>query len=153
MATHSSSCLENPRDGGAWWAAIYGVTQSWTQLKRLSSSSRRRFDYRKGEHNVSMEADNGALQSQAIDYRQLPERQGVDFPLVPPERTHSAGTLIDTLIPQNTVQTSGFHNCMRINFYCCKLLYIDWINNKFLLYSTENYIQYPMINHNRKESF
>ena len=33
------SCLENPRDGGAWWAAIYGVAQSWTQLKRLSNSS------------------------------------------------------------------------------------------------------------------
>ena len=33
------SCLENPRDGGAWWAAICGVTQSWTRLKRLSSSS------------------------------------------------------------------------------------------------------------------
>ena len=33
------SCLENPRDGGAWWAAIYGVAQSWTQLKRLSSSN------------------------------------------------------------------------------------------------------------------
>ena len=33
------SCLENPRDGGAWWAAFYGVTQSQTQLKRLSSSS------------------------------------------------------------------------------------------------------------------
>ena len=33
------SCLENPRDGGAWWAAIYGVAQSWTQLKQLSSSS------------------------------------------------------------------------------------------------------------------
>ena len=33
------SCLENPRDGGAWWAAIYAVVQSWTQLKRLSSSS------------------------------------------------------------------------------------------------------------------
>ena len=27
------SCLENPRDGGAWWAAIYGVTQSQTRLK------------------------------------------------------------------------------------------------------------------------
>ena len=27
------SCLENPRDGGAWWAAIYGVVQSWTRLK------------------------------------------------------------------------------------------------------------------------
>ena len=33
------SCLENPRDGGAWWAAIYGVRQSQTRLKRLSSSS------------------------------------------------------------------------------------------------------------------
>ena len=33
------SCLENPRDAGAWWAAIYGVTQSRTRLKRLSSSS------------------------------------------------------------------------------------------------------------------
>ena len=53
MATHSSgfhgegngdslqySSLENPRDGGAWWAAIYGVTQSRTRLNRLSSSSR-----------------------------------------------------------------------------------------------------------------
>ena len=28
------SCLENPRDGGAWWAAVYGVAQSWTQLNR-----------------------------------------------------------------------------------------------------------------------
>ena len=33
------SCLENPIDRGAWWAAIFGVTQSQTQLKRLSSSS------------------------------------------------------------------------------------------------------------------
>ena len=30
------SCLENPRDGGAWWAAVYGVAQSQTRLKRLS---------------------------------------------------------------------------------------------------------------------
>ena len=33
------SCLENPRDRGAWWAAVYGVAQSWTRLKRLSSSN------------------------------------------------------------------------------------------------------------------
>ena len=32
------SCLENPRDGGVWWAAVYGVAQSWTRLKQLSSS-------------------------------------------------------------------------------------------------------------------
>ena len=34
-----SFCLENPRDGGAWWAAVSGDAQSWTRLKRLSSSS------------------------------------------------------------------------------------------------------------------
>ena len=33
----------------------------------------------------------------------------------------------------------------------CKLVYIEWINNKVLLYSTGNYIQYPLINHNGKE--
>ena len=33
----------------------------------------------------------------------------------------------------------------------CKLLYIEWINNNFLLYSTGNCIQYPIINHNGKE--
>ena len=39
------SCLKNPRDGGAWWAAVYGVAQSRTRLKRLSSSSSSREDY------------------------------------------------------------------------------------------------------------
>ena len=43
------SCLENPRDGGAWWAAVYGVTQGWTRLKRLSSSSSRLVWRQKGE--------------------------------------------------------------------------------------------------------
>ena len=38
------SCLENPRDGGAWWAAVYGVTQSRTRLKWLSSLSSRTWD-------------------------------------------------------------------------------------------------------------
>ena len=33
------SCLENPGDRGAWWAAVYGIAQSRTRLKRLSSSS------------------------------------------------------------------------------------------------------------------
>ena len=39
------SCLENPRDGEAWWAAIYGVAQSRTRLERLSSSSSSRHLY------------------------------------------------------------------------------------------------------------
>ena len=41
MATHWCSCLENPRKGGTWWAAVSGVAQSQTQLKRLRSSSSR----------------------------------------------------------------------------------------------------------------
>ena len=32
MAPHSSTCLEKPVDGGAWWAAVHGVTKSWTRL-------------------------------------------------------------------------------------------------------------------------
>ena len=39
MATHQYSCLENPMDGGAWWAAVHGVAKSQTRLKWLSSSS------------------------------------------------------------------------------------------------------------------
>ena len=39
------SCLENPRDGRAWWAAVYGVAQSWTRLKWLSSSSSSSSEY------------------------------------------------------------------------------------------------------------
>ena len=38
------SCLENPRDGGAWWAAIDGVTQSRTRLKRLSRAEQINWD-------------------------------------------------------------------------------------------------------------
>ena len=41
------SCLENPRDGGAWWAAVYGLAQSRTRLKRLSSSSSSRVNKRR----------------------------------------------------------------------------------------------------------
>ena len=37
------SCLENPRDGEAWWAAVYGVAQSWTWLKRHSSLAAERW--------------------------------------------------------------------------------------------------------------
>ena len=43
------SCLEDPRDGGAWWAAISGAAQSRTRLKRLSSSSSISNRVREGE--------------------------------------------------------------------------------------------------------
>ena len=55
MATHSSVLAwENPRDSGAWWAAVYGVTESRTRLKRLSSCSLRR-EPEKGHPTVHKE--------------------------------------------------------------------------------------------------
>ena len=42
MASHSSVCLEHPRDGGAWWAAIYGDPQSQTRLKRQQQQQQQR---------------------------------------------------------------------------------------------------------------
>ena len=38
------SCLENPKDGGAWWAAVYGVAQSWTRLRRLGSRQQAKWE-------------------------------------------------------------------------------------------------------------
>ena len=65
------SCLENPRDGGAWWAAIYGVAQSRTRLKRLSSSNSRyrEFDFEGEEMNVnSLNSNkNSENQQQRLD--------------------------------------------------------------------------------------
>ena len=55
------SCLENPRDGGAWRAAVYGVAQSQTQLNRLSSSSSRYKNYstsRTSNENSSLPINN-----------------------------------------------------------------------------------------------
>ena len=46
------SCLENPRDGGTWWAALYGVTQSQTRPKWLSSSSSMKHPTSKGITNI-----------------------------------------------------------------------------------------------------
>ena len=47
------SCLENPRDRGAWWAAVSGVAQSQTRLKRFSSSSSSSEAWRAAVHGVT----------------------------------------------------------------------------------------------------
>ena len=52
------SCLGNPRDGGAWWAAVYGVVQSRTRLKRLSSSSIQTVWYREGGFGIGADKRN-----------------------------------------------------------------------------------------------
>ena len=85
MATHSSVlCPENPRDGGAWWAAVYGVAQSRTRLKRLSSS-------------------NSTL---AISYLPIP------FALIHgPDIPDSYAILLFTALDLTSI-TSHIHNCV-----------------------------------------
>ena len=53
------SCLENPRDKGAWWAAVYGVAQSGTWLKQLSSSTSKH----RGENFLSLFSWNDSLKA------------------------------------------------------------------------------------------
>ena len=60
------SCLENPRDGGAWWAAVYGVVQSWTRLKRLSSSSSSKNNV-KGKENENFQKETQEIFPQHAD--------------------------------------------------------------------------------------
>ena len=73
-------CLENPRDGGAWWAAVYGVAQSQTRLKRLSSSSS---SYREGFDGGSRQQQNkkntlGALVPAVEGCRATTQSDGAD---------------------------------------------------------------------------
>ena len=70
------SCLENPRDGGPWWAAVYGVAQSQTRLKQLSSSKGNIFE---GSVQFSRSVMSYSLRSHEPQhaglsvYHQLPE--------------------------------------------------------------------------------
>ena len=77
------SCLENPRDGGAWWAAIYGVTQSWTQRSDLAAAAEEK---KKGYEkifeeiivenfpNMEKEIVNQVQEAQRVQYRINPRR-------------------------------------------------------------------------------
>ena len=68
------SCLENPRDGGAWWAAVYGVTQSWTWVKWLSSSSSRCTD-----DTTLMAESKEELKSLLMRVKEETEKAGLKF--------------------------------------------------------------------------
>jgi len=74
------SCLGNPRDGGAWWAAVYGVAQSWTRLKRLGSSSSRR--PRPGDLSLCCELNFKTLGSLSRCHVRLPLRF-LESPILP----------------------------------------------------------------------
>ena len=74
------SCLDNPRNGGAWWAAIYGVAQSRTRLKWLSSSSSSNWGYiRKRYYSEKIYTEvftSKSTWSLQVTLKQLKEREG-----------------------------------------------------------------------------
>ena len=86
-------CLENSRDGGAWWAAVYGVAQSRTRLKWLSSSSR-------GNGGRCGGPVGGSLQSRGHRPRQS----------VPP---------VLQVVPLFTQLFSPFSNLLLTRGFCC----------------------------------
>ena len=70
------SCLENPRDGGAWWAAVSGVAQSRTRLKRLSSSSS------SSPPLTALDSQSLISSSQIVQYLSFPICTGTQGPRV-----------------------------------------------------------------------
>ena len=90
------SCLENPRDMGAWWAAVYGVAQSRTQLKQLNSSSSKGLRAKDPAHFVGA-SQRGYLNKNKT-YNEL---QFWDFPGGPVVKAlsfHCQGQGVQTLV-------------------------------------------------------
>ena len=75
------SCLENPRDRGAWWAAVYGVTQSRTRLKRLSSSSSSNLTKGFPDSSVGKESACNAEDHNLIPGSGRSPGEGIGYPL------------------------------------------------------------------------
>ena len=87
--TLQCSCLENLGDGGAWWVAVYGVTQSRTQLKWLSSSSREDSQWSVSRVWLCNPMDSGPpgssvhgiLQARILEWVAMPSSKGSSWPL------------------------------------------------------------------------
>ena len=107
------SCLENPRDGGAWWAAVCGVAQSWAQLKRLSSSSsscniRSRFLY---EGIILRKEFNHWLSH--VPRRKTLQRY-IMYPSWSTSCDHAVARKLSLIIPQELKFTQGVCMCMHM---------------------------------------
>ena len=85
------SCLENPRDGGAWWAAVYGVTQSRTRLKRPTAAAAAAAQWVNvliscGCHNeLSQTCWLQTAEIYSLTVLPLAPNQGVDRAILPPK--------------------------------------------------------------------
>ena len=141
MATHS--CLENPMDRGAWQAAVHGVSKSRTRLSDFTFTFH--FHALEKEMRPTLVFLPGESQGQgSLVGCPLWDRTVSDTT----EATQQQQQRTDLWLTTGWGQGGGIDQEFRINR--CKLLYTEWINNKVLLYSIGNYIQYPVINHNGK---
>ena len=93
MATHSSVLAWRiPRTpGGAWWAAVYGVAQSRTRLKRLSSSSSSRF-------SLLGSSVHGILQARILEWVAISSSKGIPYPGIEPTLPASPALQADSLL-------------------------------------------------------
>ena len=86
------SCLENPRDGGAWWAAVNGVTQSRIWLKRLSSSSSSKMTVAQSwptlcdpiDYSLPGSSVHGILQARILEWVAIHFSRGPSRPRIEP---------------------------------------------------------------------
>ena len=114
------SCLENPRDGGPWWAAVYGVTQSRTRLKWLSSgssSSIQSIEFSRPEYWSGWPFPSpGDLPNLGIKPRS-PTLQADSLPTEPPEKPKNTGmgslSLLQEVFPTQDSNCSLLH-CRQI---------------------------------------
>ena len=83
------SCLKNPRDGGAWWAAVYGVAQSRTRLKRLSSSSSSSMEFLVKRTTATLRLSGKESAVQELQDTQV-QSLGWEDPLEKEMETHSS---------------------------------------------------------------
>ena len=96
------SCLENPRDTGACWAAVYGVAQSWTQLMRLSSnSSSTCYEVLSSLQNFFKEPENQVQMSHTQKKNQ----------------SHRGNVIVGSplLLAHSSFHSKEFHGCLRIS--------------------------------------
>ena len=129
------SCLENPRDGGAWWAAVYGVTQSRTRLKQLSSSSSSSSRGSAGKESACNVGDLGLIPGLGRS-----PGEGNGYPLQYSGLENSMDCTVHGVIKSRT-RLSCFHSHASGEYFSKNLGNISflYLGNKLLLQQKERY--------------
>ena len=154
------SCLENPRDRGAWWAAIYGVAQSRTQLKRLSSSSRSS-SWSRGLWNFPGGASGKEPSCKFRSHRRhrwslgwedpLEKGNGNPFQYFYPENPHGQRSLVGSSPwghkELDTTEWACMHACTGL-WWCCRCFEQVW--SLFYSFGVVSLLVHTRLSHDRK---